>query len=186
LFVFFQHTQQEKHRLKQQLQLMEDEYEQRLQELQSDIHSLQSSLNEANCNSKLNERQKLNLISQLTEQNQRLTSELQDSVAREAELQGRIDQLRSQVMDKRITVQDHVTHLEILGDEIDLLTRRKNELGKKVEQLIDERERLTVTLDEASDKTIVLEKRSREQDYQVRSSFFEIFENLTLIFLAQN
>ena len=43
-YIFFQYLEQEKHRLRQQLRLMEDEYEQRILELQSDIDTLKSKL----------------------------------------------------------------------------------------------------------------------------------------------
>ena len=68
---------------------------------------------------------------------------------------------------KRATVQDHVTHLEILREEMELVTRRKNDLEKKVEQLIFERDQLNAVLDESSDKILMLEKQTREQDCQV-------------------
>ena len=77
LFYFFQYLEQEKHRLRQQLRLMEDEYEQRILELQSDIDTLKSKLADTDTNSRLQDRERSNLVAQLTEQNQRLTSELQ-------------------------------------------------------------------------------------------------------------
>ena len=40
IFSHFQFLEQERHRLRQQLELMEDEYEQRIVELQSDIDTL--------------------------------------------------------------------------------------------------------------------------------------------------
>ena len=66
-------------------------------------------------------------------------------------------------------MQDHVTHLEILREEIDLVTNRKNDLEKKVHQLITERESLSTALDESADKILMLEKHTREQDCQVRA-----------------
>ena len=77
LFYFFLYLEQEKHRLRQQLRLMEDEYEQRILELQSDIDTLKSKLADTDTNSRLQDRERSNLVAQLTEQNQRLTSELQ-------------------------------------------------------------------------------------------------------------
>ena len=65
-------------------------------------------------------------------------------------------------------MQDHVTHLEILREEIDLVTNRKNDLEKKVHQLIAERENLSSALDDSADKMLMLEKHTREQDCQVR------------------
>ena len=73
----FQYLEQEKYRLRQQLRLMEDEYEQRILELQSDIDTLKSKLADTDTNSRLQDRERSNLVAQLTEQNQRLTSELQ-------------------------------------------------------------------------------------------------------------
>ena len=45
--------EQERHRLRQQLELMEDEYEQRIVELQSDIDTLKSKLAETDTSSRL-------------------------------------------------------------------------------------------------------------------------------------
>jgi len=171
-----EYLEQEKYRLRQQLRLMEDEYEQRILELQSDIDTLKSKLADTDTNSRLQDRERSNLVAQLTEQNQRLTSELQASASREQELASRISQLRDQVTDKRITVQDHVTHLEILREEIDLVTNRKNDLEKKVHQLIAERENLSSALDESADKMLMLEKHTREQDCQIRGNDREMSE----------
>ena len=102
-----------------------------------------------------------------TEQNQRLTLELSACSSRESELQNRIASLREQVTDKRITVQDHVTHLEILREEIDLVTHRKNELEKKVQNLLHERESLNSALDESNEKILYLERHARDQECQV-------------------
>ena len=102
-----------------------------------------------------------------TEQNQRLTLELSACSSRESELQNRIASLREQVTDKRITVQDHVTHLEILREEIDLVTHRKNELEKKVQNLLHERESLNSALEESNEKILYLERHARDQECQV-------------------
>ncbi len=66
-----------------------------------------------------------------------------------------------------MSMQDHVTHLEMLREEINLITRRKLELEKKVAALIDERETLTTTLDETADKIVMLERHTREQECRV-------------------
>ena len=82
-------------------------------------------------------------------------------------------------LDKRITVQDHVTHLEILREEIDLVTNRKNDLEKKVHQLIAERENLTTALDDSADKILMLEKHTREQDCQVmciKGNYYKLYD----------
>ena len=85
-------------------------------------------------NSRLQDRERSNLVVQLTEQNQRLTSELQASALREQELASRISQLRDQVTDKRqgyVYWVDHydncisgVEHLKILFEtRLEMLSR---------------------------------------------------------------
>ena len=51
--------------------------------------------------------------------------------------------------------------------QVAFVTRRKNELEKRVEELIGEREQLNSTLEETSDKIVMLERHAREQDCQV-------------------
>ena len=51
--------------------------------------------------------------------------------------------------------------------QVGFVTKRKNELEKRVEELLAERESLNNTLDDTSDKIILLERHAREQDCQV-------------------
>ena len=51
--------------------------------------------------------------------------------------------------------------------QVAFVTKRKNELEKRVEELLSERENLNNTLDDTSDKIILLERHAREQDCQV-------------------
>ena len=51
--------------------------------------------------------------------------------------------------------------------QVSFVTKRKNELEKRVEELLNERENLNTTLDDTSDKVILLERHAREQDCQV-------------------
>ena len=62
--IFFQFLEHEKQRLRGQLELMEDEYEQRILELQTDIDTLKAKLNDSgDSDSRLRERS--NLVAQL-------------------------------------------------------------------------------------------------------------------------
>ena len=60
-FLSFQFLEQERHRLRQQLELMEDEYEQRIVELQSDIDTLKSKLAETDTSSRLKDSERSTL-----------------------------------------------------------------------------------------------------------------------------
>ena len=75
---FFQELEQEKYHLRRRLQAAEEEYELRVNELQADINSLRKSLEEATTAQRQSEKEKSLLITNLTEQNQRLTSQLKE------------------------------------------------------------------------------------------------------------
>ena len=53
--------EQERHRLRQQMELMEDEYEQRIIELQSDIDTLKSKLLETDSSSRMKDSERSTL-----------------------------------------------------------------------------------------------------------------------------
>ena len=166
--LLLQQLEQEKHRLKRELDIVEEEYEQRISDLQTDLNEMRHKIQDAETSSRCHDRERQSLVSSLSEQNQRLTNELQAAGRREEELQNRLSELRNQVNDKRMSMQDHVLYLENLKEEVAFVTKRKNELEKRVEELINERENLNSTLDETSDKIIMLERHAREQDCQVR------------------
>ena len=73
-----QELEQEKYHLRRRLEGVEEEYELKVSELQGDISSLRGLLQQTEVNTRAAEREKSLLITQLTEQNQRLTSQLKD------------------------------------------------------------------------------------------------------------
>ena len=82
LGIFFtlivQILEQEKHVLRRKVDNVEGEYESKVCELQSDVADLRRALEEQQNNVKMAERQKSSIITQLTEQNQRLTAQLKE------------------------------------------------------------------------------------------------------------
>ena len=78
--IFFQELEQEKYHLRRRLQAAEEEYELRVNDLQADINSLRKSLEEASTSQRQSEKEKSLLITNLTEQNQRLTSQLKEVI----------------------------------------------------------------------------------------------------------
>lgn len=75
---FVQILEQEKHVLRRKLDALEGEYESKVSELQSDVVDLRKTLEDQQNNLKLGERQKSAIVTQLTEQNQRLTVQLKE------------------------------------------------------------------------------------------------------------
>ncbi len=73
-----QELEQEKYHLRRRLEVVEEEYELKVTEFQTDISSLRSVLQQTETNNRQAEREKSLLITQLSEQNQRLTAQLKD------------------------------------------------------------------------------------------------------------
>merc|ERR1719278_1517618 len=109
------------------------------------------------------------LIGQLTEQNQRLTSQLKDSSRTEESLTVELQTMRDQVYNKKTSMSDHVQILETLREEITIMTERKLDLERRIEALYAEREGLSSTLDESADRIVMLEKEARERDCLIRN-----------------
>ena len=74
----FQELEQEKYHLRRRLEGVEEEYELKVTELQTDISGLRNILQQTEVNTRQAEREKSLLITQLSEQNQRLTTQLKD------------------------------------------------------------------------------------------------------------
>ena len=79
---------------------------------------MRERLHEAEMTTRYHDRERQSLVTQLSEQNGRLTAELQAASRREEELQTRLSELRGQVNDKRLSMQDHILYLENLKDEV--------------------------------------------------------------------
>ena len=126
-----QELEQEKYHLRRRLEGAEEEYELKVSELQSDISSLRGLLDQTENNQRAAEREKSMLITQLTEQNQRLTTQLKDSSKTEESLTVELQSMRDQVNHKKTSMTEHVTHLETLRDEITIMTERKLDLERR-------------------------------------------------------
>ena len=117
--------------MRRRLEGAEEEYELKVSELQSDISSLRGLLDQTENNQRAAEREKSMLITQLTEQNQRLTTQLKDSSKTEESLTVELQSMRDQVNHKKTSMTEHVTHLETLRDEITIMTERKLDLERR-------------------------------------------------------
>merc|ERR1719282_1606322 len=161
--------EQEKYHLRRRLEGVEEEYDLKVSELQTDITGLRSVLQQTETNNRQAEREKSLLITQLTEQNQRLTSQLKDSSRTEESLTVELQSMRDQVYNKKTSMSDHVQILETLREEITIMTERKIDLERRIEALYAEREGLSSTLDESADRIVMLEKEARERDCLIRN-----------------
>lgn len=75
-FFLWQLLEQEKHALKRKLDIIEGEYESRIMELQSDIKKLCHEIDQNQGLVKSTDKERSNIIKELTDQNMRLTTQL--------------------------------------------------------------------------------------------------------------
>lgn len=136
----------------------------RIVELQNDVTELTAKLQSKENLLKQWERDKGNLVSELRAQNTRLTAQIKDSTAVESHLQQQIEELKSQCALDKINLQEHISSVGGLRDELDLLTEKNKELERRLHVTGAERDALANALEEASDRILMLERHAREHE----------------------
>lgn len=96
LSALLQKLEQEKHVLRQKLAIAEDESDQRVLELQSDLNELKEKLQTQDAAIRQAEKEKTILIDELQHQNTRLTEQIQEAHATEMKLSAQIQELKDQ------------------------------------------------------------------------------------------
>ncbi|RZF33154.1 hypothetical protein LSTR_LSTR004840 [Laodelphax striatellus] len=168
--------EQDRHLLRRKLVTTQAECDTRLLELQADLRDLQAALNERDTALKNTEKEKAVLISELSEQNQRLTNQIKESARNEEQLSLQLQGLRDQYSLRKSSLQDHQTSLDVLRDEILFMSEKKLELERRVQMLQDQRDNLSSALEEATDRVLLLERETREQQIQLQVSHRELEE----------
>lgn len=88
--------EQEKHVLRRKLSVAQSEGESRVLELHSDLKDLRGKLDVQEASVRQAEREKAALIEELSAQNTRLTSQLQEATQIEAQLTNQLQEIRDQ------------------------------------------------------------------------------------------
>lgn len=87
----------------------------------------------------------------------------------------------SSILEERLEFVGEVTQkLKIhyfvrLFSQIQLMSEKKIELEKRIHSIQSDRDGLSVALEEATDRIMVLERQTREQEIQVGSAIFCMF-----------
>ncbi|XP_054284541.1 bicaudal D-related protein homolog [Macrosteles quadrilineatus] len=168
--------EQDRHLLRRKLVSSQAEYDTRIIELQADIRELQRSLEKTEHDLKATEKEKTLFISELTEQNQRLTTQIKESSKTEEQLTLQLQGLRDQWNMRKSSLQDHQSSLEVLKDEIYLMSEKKGELERRLQNVVSQRDSLSSALDEATDRIMMLEKTTREQELELLANQRELEE----------
>jgi len=67
-------------------------------------------------------------------------------------------------------LQEHVNSLESIKSELNLTTEKRHDLERRLQHAQEEKDNLTLALEEASDRIHMLERHAREQDTKLEVS----------------
>lgn len=160
--------EQERHLLRRRLEEARDESDARASELQADVESLRSQLEEQNERARRAERDQATLVAELTAQNTRLADQLREGAKQEEQLLLEVKVLREKCALRSTTLQDHVSSLEILRDEVQLVSAQRTELERRSLELREERASAIAALEEAEERATALERLGHEAEHRAR------------------
>ncbi|XP_011054998.1 PREDICTED: bicaudal D-related protein homolog [Acromyrmex echinatior] len=160
--------EQERHLLRRRLEEARDESETRALELQADVESLRSQLEEQNERARRAERDQATLVAELTAQNTRLADQLREAAKQEEQLLAEVKRLRENCALRNTTLQDHVSSLEVLRDEVQLVSAQRTELERRSLELREERTRAIAALEEAEERATAMERLGHEAEHRAR------------------
>ncbi|XP_037050003.1 bicaudal D-related protein homolog [Bradysia coprophila] len=162
--------EQEKHILRRKLSEAESEGDIRAQELESDYNEIKSKMLAQETSIRQNEREKNLLIEELTAQNARLTQQLQAATQNETQLQTKLQDIKDQYSIQHSSLQNHVNGVESLRDELDMLVKSKEDLEKRLQTSLVEKDTLIASLDESRDRIHSLQKQLRDQEMKMQTT----------------
>ncbi|KAF5276803.1 hypothetical protein FQR65_LT16169 [Abscondita terminalis] len=170
---FHSAVEQDRHLLKRKLASVESEYDARILELQNDITELTTKLTAKENSIRQWERDKGNVVGELSAQNARLASQLKDALTLESQLQLEIRSLREQCAVGKSNLHEHINNADSLRDELEIVSAKKDEFERRLVMAASERDNLATALEEASDRILLLERHAREQDLRYQQSLKE-------------
>ncbi|CAH1233922.1 BICDL1 [Branchiostoma lanceolatum] len=159
--------EQEKYEQKQKLDRLQGEYESRLADVENDMAHYQGAARDAQNNLKVVEREKLDVIADLSEQNQRLTEQLARACESEKQLSSQVQGLREQFKERHTSASDHMYQVDSLNAEVKVLRERNSDLERRLSELAEERDGLESTLDASHERIMLLERQKQEMEHKL-------------------
>ncbi|KAJ8981969.1 hypothetical protein NQ317_002143, partial [Molorchus minor] len=166
-------VEQDRHILRRKLTSKESELDARIIELQNDVAELTTRLQSKENLLRQWEREKGNLVLELNAQNSRLTAQLKETSAKEMQLQQQLEGLKEQLTLGKSNLQEHISSVDGLHDELELVNEKNKELERRLHLAAAERDSLASALEEASDRILLLERHARDQDMRYQQSIKE-------------
>ncbi|XP_066256650.1 bicaudal D-related protein homolog isoform X2 [Euwallacea similis] len=166
-------VEQDRHLLRQKLTSKESELDALIVELENDLIQVKSKLAQKETLLKQWERDKCQLVDELAAQNSRLTLQLKEAQTVESQLRQQLDSYKEQISLGKSSLQQHLSSVDGLRDELELVAEKNKELERRLRSAAEERDNLASALEEASDRILLLERHAREQDMRYQQSLKE-------------
>ncbi|XP_061066293.1 BICD family-like cargo adapter 2 isoform X1 [Eubalaena glacialis] len=173
--------QQENHELRRGLAAWGAEWEARTVELEGDVEALRAQLGEQRSEQQDSRRERARALSELSEQNLRLSQQLAQASQTEQELQRELDGLRGQCQAQALAGAELRTRLECLQGENQMLQTRRQDLEAQIRGLCEEVEKGQGRLQATHEELLLLRRERREHSLELELARSEAGEALSAL-----
>nr|XP_035945644.1 BICD family-like cargo adapter 2 isoform X1 [Halichoerus grypus]XP_035945651.1 BICD family-like cargo adapter 2 isoform X1 [Halichoerus grypus] len=173
--------QQENHELRRGLAARGAEWEARAVELEGDVEALRAQLGEQRAEQQGSGRERARALSELSEQNLRLSQQLAQASQTEQELQRELDGLRGQCQAQVLAGAELRTRLESLQGENQMLQSRRQDLEAQIRGLREEVEKGQGRLQATHEELLLLRREKREHSLELERARSESGEALSAL-----
>ncbi|XP_069342342.1 BICD family-like cargo adapter 2 [Eulemur rufifrons] len=173
--------QQENHELRRGLAARGAEWEARAVELEGDVEALRAQLGEQRSEQQDSGRERARALSELSEQNLRLSQQLAQASQTEQELQRELDTLRGQCQAHTLAGAELRTRLESLQGENQMLQSRRQDLEAQIRGLREEVEKGQGRLQTTHEELLLLRRERREHSLELERARSEAGEALSAL-----
>nr|XP_045368711.1 BICD family-like cargo adapter 2 isoform X5 [Camelus bactrianus] len=173
--------QQENHELRRGLAARGAEWEARAVELEGDVEALRAQLGEQRSEQQDSGRERVRALSELSEQNLRLSQQLAQASQAEQELQRELDGLRGQCQAQVLAGAELRTRLESLQGENQMLQSRRQDLEAQIRGLREEVEKGQGRLQATHEELLLLRRERREHSLELERARSEAEEALSAL-----
>uniref|UniRef100_A0A8C0LNQ7 BICD family-like cargo adapter 2 n=1 Tax=Canis lupus dingo TaxID=286419 RepID=A0A8C0LNQ7_CANLU len=170
--------QQENHELRQGLAARGAEWEARAVELEGDVEALRAQLGEQRSEQQDSGRERARALTELSEQNLRLSQQLAQASQTEQELQRELDGLRGQCQAQVLAGAELRMRLESLQGENQMLQSRRQDLEAQIRDLREEVEKGQGRLQATHEELLLLRREKREHSLELERARCEAGEAL--------
>ncbi|XP_074135992.1 BICD family-like cargo adapter 2 isoform X1 [Sminthopsis crassicaudata] len=170
--------QQQNHELRQGLAARGAEWEARAGELEVDVATLRAELGERRSEQQNSGRQRAQALSELSEQNLRLSEQLAQASQTEQELQKELSMLRGDYQTQQLLGTEMRARLESLQGENQMLQSRRQDLEGQIKSLQEEADQSQGRVQALHEELLLLRRERREHSLELELARSEAREAL--------